>query len=56
MSDNKRLAEERIATFDGEISRKSNNRGQDCGTQVREGIAVYQDQQIKFLQRIRNKM
>ena len=56
MSDNKRLAEERIATFDGEISRKVIT-GDRIVVRRSEKVSQFiKTNKLSFLQRIRNKM
>ena len=56
MSDNKRLAEERIATFDGEISRKVIS-GDRIVVRRSEKVSQFiKTNKLSFLQRIRNKM
>ena len=56
MSDNKRLAEERIATFDGEISRKVIT-GDRIVVRRSEKVSQFiKTNKLRFLQRIRNKM
>ena len=56
MSDNKRLAEARIATFDGEISRKVIT-GDRIVVRRSEKVSQFiKTNKLSFLQRIRNKM
>ena len=56
MSDNKLLPEERIATFDGEISRKVIT-GDRIVVRRSEKVSQFiKTNKLSFLQRIRNKM